>query len=72
MQKSLLLLLMLSVAGCSTVEQEQRIPVQCHEPAVQVRTNRDLAEAVLELQAAIRLCNAVNAMNATNGEYNAR
>lgn len=66
MQKFLLLLPMLFVVGCSTAKPGQQTTLQCHEPAVEVRTNRDLAEAVLELQSAIRLCNAIN------GEHNAR
>ena len=52
----LVLLVPLILQGCAS-----KVPVQrqeCYEPAVHIVTNKDLAEAVQELQTAIRLCNA--------------
>lgn len=47
----------LVLTGCSA-----NLPSQpCLEPEVQIKTNADMARAVLELQSAIRLCNALSA-----------
>lgn len=54
-----MLLLPLALVGCSS-KAVQCQPVQCPEPELSIRTNQDLAEAVLELQNSIRLCNALN------------
>ena len=47
----------LVLTGCGP-----NLPSQpCLEPEVQIKTNADMARAVLELQSAIRLCNALSA-----------
>lgn len=52
----LVLLVPLILQGCASKVTVQR---ECYEPAVHIVTNKDLAEAVQELQTAIRLCNAL-------------
>lgn len=48
----------LALVGCASTSVQSR---PCLEPEVQIKTNADMARAVLELQSAIRLCNALSA-----------
>ena len=48
----------LALTGCASTNVQSQ---PCLEPELQIKTNADMARAVLELQSAILLCNALSA-----------